>query len=117
MLAALLPLLLLLGVSLGTFFRSNSASEWGMDGATSREPSLGFVIDQEPLETVRAAYAEMRTQHAIEDIKMATGRWPRDWSEVEEHRLPGSSSLAAAESPPYYYVRRENGVVLLAPAR
>ena len=115
-LAAILPLLLLLTVSLATLHRSSLGFGWGIEDSASQGAS-GFALNQKPLETVRAAYAEMRTQHAIEDIRMATGRWPRDWGEIEEHRLLARVALASAESPPYYYVRRNNGAVLLAPVR
>ena len=90
LLAALLPLLLLLGVSLGTFFRSNSASEWGMDGATSREPSLGFVIDQAVTERgteVRRALEYGQVVYFLGDLRdeLNTGRACAD----DSHPLAG----------------------------
>ena len=114
---AVLSLLVLLAISLAILHRSHGNFEWGSDGAISRAVGPGFPLDQKPLETVRAAYAAMRAQHVIEDFRMATGRWPRDWSEVEEDRLPGRVAMAGIESAPYYYVRRKNGAVLLAPVR
>ena len=116
-LTAMLSLLVLLAFTLSTLRHSRASFEWGNESANSGALGLGFALDQKPLETVRAAYAAMRTQHAIEDFRMANRRWPRDRGEVEELRLPGSVALAATESAPYYYVRRENGAVLLAPAR
>jgi hypothetical protein len=98
----LLPLSLLLLVAFASMNRvAPTASE-------------GFAIRRDALGAARAAYAARRLRHALEDHRLATGRYPRELAEL--HSLP-EDALASPGGRPYYYAPRDAGAVLLAPER
>ena len=98
----LLPLSLLLLVAFASLNRIQPAA------------SEGFAIRRDALATARAAYAARRVRHALEDHRLATGRYPRDLAELRA--LP-PDALASPGGRPYYYAPRDAGAVLLAPER
>ena len=101
-LGGLLPLSLLMLVAFASMNRIQPAA------------SEGFAIRRDALATARAAYAARRVRHALEDHRLAAGRYPRDLSELRA--LP-PGALASPGGRPYYYAPRDAGAVLLAPER
>jgi hypothetical protein len=77
-------------------------------------PAEGVAIPRGPLAAARAAFAARSVRHALEDHRMAQGRYPRELAELRG--LP-PGGLATPEAGPYYYAAREDGAVLLAPER
>ena len=98
----LLPLSLLLLVAFASMNRIQPTA------------SEGFAIRRDALATARAAYAARRVRHALEDHRLASGRYPHDLAELRA--LP-PGALASPGGRPYYYAPRDAGAVLLAPER
>jgi len=101
-LGGLLPLSLLLMVAFASMNRIQPVV------------SEGFAIRRDALGTARAAYAARRVRHALEDHRLAAGRYPRDLAELRA--LP-EGALASPGGGTYYYAPRDAGAVLLAPER
>jgi hypothetical protein len=80
------------------------------------EPRVGaFAIPPAELDLVREDYATMRVQHAVEEFRFASGRWPAHLRELAERGILAPAELASREGQPYYYAVRAEGAVLLAP--
>jgi hypothetical protein len=99
-LGGLLPLSLLLLVAFASMNRIQPTA------------AEGFAIRRDALATARAAWAARRIRHALEDHRMAAGRYPRDLTELQA--LP-PGALAGPGGGTYYYAPRDAGAVLLAP--
>ena len=85
-------------------------------GDTGTSPP-GFAIERSARDNVREAYAARRTRNAVEAWRFAEGRWPRSLREVASSELLADDALATAPGHAYYYAERDDGVLLLAPAR
>jgi hypothetical protein len=77
----------------------------------------GFAIERSARDSMREAYAARRTRHAVEAWRFAEGRWPYSLREVASSKLFAGDALATASGHAYYYTERDDGVLLLAPAR
>ncbi len=77
----------------------------------------GFAIERAARARVHEAYRARRVRHAVEAWRFAEGRWPRDLREVARSELLSDGALATAPGHAYYYRERDEGVLLLAPAR
>jgi hypothetical protein len=103
--AALLPLVMLLGLVLASWRPAPSVSDF--DGFEIERPGLAFMRDAH---RVRAA------QHALDAFRYLDGRWPEDLAELEARGLL-PPALASEETHPYYYVVRDGDALLLAAER
>ena len=81
------------------------------------EAQPGFAIDGSARARIQEAYAARRARHGVEAWRFAHGRWPVAMREVTGSKLWPDDALAAPQGRPYYYQQREEGVILLAPAR
>jgi len=103
--AALLPLVMLLGLVLSSFRPAPATTEFA-----------GFPIERPGLEFMRDAHRARAAQHAVDAFRYLEGRWPVDLAEVEERGLL-PPALASQEARPYYYVVRDGDALLLAAER
>ena len=87
----------------------------------TREPppvSQGVAaLPQQTRAALDDAYATRRARHALEAHRFVTGSWPDRLADVTREGLLADGVLAAPDTAAYYYARRDEGVVLLAPAR
>jgi hypothetical protein len=103
--AALLPLVMLLGLVLASWRPAPTATAF--DGFEIERPGLAFMRD---------AHRVRGAQHALDAFRYLEGRWPEDLAEVEARGLL-PPSLASQEAYPYYYSVGDGGALLLAAER
>jgi hypothetical protein len=105
-LAAILPLLLLAGVSAQIFSQSLAAQPTGQRS-----------ILQDPLAEARAQFGRQRLHNLLEARRYATGLWPHELNFLLQSGWGEAGGLTPESASAYYYMRRGDGVVLLAPRR
>lgn len=90
---------------------------WSLQREVVAEPLVGVALPPQDHAVLDDAYATRRARHAVEAHRFLTGEWPAGLDEIERDGLLTDGVLAPPDGAAYYYARRDEGAVLLAPAR